>query len=441
LNFTVNVFPYTTVSTSSELSAVCEGFPLWISAQSVVQAGSYFWTSTPPDLTLAGQESLQTPTVAPLVPTTYSCLITDINGCSGEADVFVDIREPIQGFISANPDLICTGETATIEFTGNTQPGISTFSWTFEGGNPSSSTLQNQNVVWNTAGTYNILLHIDEPGCEADFSFPVTIEPLPEPMMTASNNKGCQPLTVSFQDQSQNLLNPSYLWDFGDGNTSTLTNPEHLYPNPGTYQITLTVLNSTGCEQTMTFPGAVEVYPLPDAIFEAEPPAATLDNPKIWFKPGTSGPGNNHTWDFGDGSSPSNEPDPIHTYTAVGTYTILHTIENQYGCLDTDTLEVGITKDLKIFVPNSFTPNGDGLNDCFAVSGTVSDVVERFTVKIYNKWGQAIFEDVIKSYDCIWDGTGYNGKPLEGGEYVYVISGKDLQNKKHVYQGVLFLIR
>lgn len=441
VTITVNVFPYNIVSTSAEFPAVCEGFPLWIRAQSSVQAATYSWSASPFDDDLTGQEGLQQPIVAPEVPTTYTCVINDINGCPGQASIFIDIREPIQGFVSTNPDLICTGEPALIDFTGNTQPGYSSFSWTFEGGDPPTGNLPSQNVVWTTAGTYDISLHIDEPGCEADFVFPVTIEPLPEPMMQASNNKGCQPLTVDFQDQSQNLLAPGYLWDFGDGNTSTLPSPEHTYPNPGTYTVTLTILNSTGCEQTKAFPDAIEVYPLPDAVFDADPPAATLDNPKILFLPGTSGPGNQHTWDFGDGSSFSSEASPIHTYSAVGTYTVIHTIENQYGCLDIDTLEIGISKDLKIFVPNTFTPNGDGLNDCFAVSGTVSDVVDRFTVKIHNKWGQVIYEDRIKSYDCIWDGTGRDGKPLEGGEYVYVISGKDLQGKKHVYQGVLILLK
>ena len=441
MDFTVSVFPYTTASAAAELPAVCEGFPLWIQAQSQVSASSYAWTANPTDPSLAGQESMQSPTVAPMVPTTYTCVVSDINGCSGEASIFVDIREPIQGFVTASPDLICTGEPAMIEFTGNTQPGVSSYTWTFEGGNPSTGTNQTQEVVWSTAGTYNIHLHIDEPGCEADFNFPVTIEPLPDPMMTANNSQGCQPLTVEFQDQSDNLFNPTYLWDFGDGNTSTLPEPDHIYPNAGTYTVTLTIVNGTGCEQTRTFPDAIEVYPLPDAVFEADPPAATLDNPKVLFLPGTSGSGNNHTWDFGDGTAPSYEASPIHTYSSVGTYTVLHTIENQYGCLDTDTLEIGISKDLKIFVPNSFTPNGDGLNDCFAVSGTVSDVVERFTVKIYNKWGQSIYEDIIKSYDCVWDGTGRDGKPIEGGEYVYVITGKDLQGKVHTYQGVLILLR
>jgi hypothetical protein len=60
---------------------------------------------------------------------------------------------------------------------------------------------------------------------------------------------------------------------------------------------------------------------------------------------------------------------------------------------------------------------------------------------ISDKWGQIIVDGIIRSYDCVWDGRSPDGKPLEGGEYVYVISGKDLQGKKHVYQGIVVILK
>ena len=61
--------------------------------------------------------------------------------------------------------------------------------------------------------------------------------------------------------------------------------------------------------------------------------------------------------------------------------------ETEHGCWDRDTLEIGIVEDIKIFVPNAFSPNGDGLNDCFSVGGTTGDIIEVFRIIIYSRWG------------------------------------------------------
>jgi gliding motility-associated-like protein len=252
----------------------------------------------------------------------------------------------------------------------------------------------------------------------------------------------CQPVTASFQNLSTNLdSNPAYLWDFGDGTTGTEANPTHTYPDPGNYNVTLTVTNSTGCTNTLTVNDIVEVYEVPVADFEADPQAATIDNPTIKFNEQINIPYALIDWDFGDGATNSGEANPRHTYGAPGSYLVVMYTETEHGCWDRDTLEIGIVEDIKIFVPNAFTPNGDGLNDCFAIGGTTGDIVDIFQVIIYNRWGVEILSAPVTDPDCIWDGKDVSGNLVIADSYIYRIFGTNMRGAKKVYEGMVTIVK
>jgi len=442
LTFPVTVYPYSGIQAFTELSSVCVDYQTQLSATSgPVSIVNYFWTATPNDLSLNGQQTSSSPVVTPQETTTYQCRITDNNGCLDSMTVVVNVRPPIAGSIVANPGSSCTDKSVSIDFQPVIQPlPEANYYWTLADGTPSSSSLTQPNVIWSTPGQKNIQLTITEPGCEETFFLQFTVHPDPLAVFTASNSFGCQPVNVSFSNGSSNLENPTYLWEFGDGNTDTQANPSHIFENPGKYDVTLTITNSTGCVNTLTVNNLVEVFEVPVADFSADPQAATIDNPTIRFTDLVNIPYKLIEWDFGDGATDS-VPSPRHTYGAPGNYMVVMYTETGNGCWDRDTLEIGIVEDIKVFVPNAFSPNGDGINDCFSVGGTTGDVIDVFRIIIYSRWGQLVYESQISSPECVWDGKDMDGNIVTSDTYVFRIFGTNFRGAKKVFEGIVMVVK
>ena len=155
---------------------------------------------------------------------------------------------------------------STVVYTDYTPNAVS-WSWTFPGGSPSSSTTQSQAVVYNTAGSYNVSLTVtDAYGCTATLSvtsYIVVSDPPPAPTVagfTSDVIAGCEPLTVNFADASSNVPT-SWLWMFAGGDTTAATdqNPTITYMNPGTYSVTLIATNFFGTD-TLVMPSYITVY-------------------------------------------------------------------------------------------------------------------------------------------------------------------------------------
>jgi gliding motility-associated-like protein len=440
----VTVFPYSQVQAFTDLSSVCTDNPAQLSATAgPVSIVNYYWTANPPDPSLAGKQNLPSPIVFPQVTTTYLCKIMDNNGCYDSTTVVVNVREKLAVNIFATPDSSCTEKPVQIDYQTIVAPLPSaTYAWTFDDGVPSTfNASQPPPVIWSNPGLKTITLTIQESGCDSTFVFHFMVNPDPLSSFTASNSFGCQPVEASFTNASSNLENPTYLWEFGDGTTSNDVNPTHIYPDPGHYDVTLTVTNATGCINTFTLIDAVEVYEVPVADFTADPQSATIDNPTINFAENISIPFTIIDWNFGDSTSVSGEPNPRHTYGAVGNYIVVMYTETEHGCWDRDTLEIGIVEDIEIFVPNAFSPDGDGLNDCFSVGGTTGDVIDIFRIMIFNRWGGLIYDSPISDPNCVWDGRDLKGVLVTPDTYVFRIFGKNFRGAKKVYEGMIMIVK
>ncbi len=145
---------------------------------------------------------------------------------------------PVDAEFDWSPDPACAGQ--TVSFDDLSTGPVTSWNWTFPSGTPATSTQQNPNVIWNTAGTYNVVLSVN--GGASTISHAVIISPLPN----ADFNVAVDGLTITCTNNSSNAT--SYLWNFGDGNTSNQTNPVHTYDDAGTYTITLTATNSCGSD-------------------------------------------------------------------------------------------------------------------------------------------------------------------------------------------------
>ncbi len=214
----------------------------------------------------------------------------------------------------------------------------------------------------------------------------------------------------------------SVLWDFGDGITSTVMQPVHRYAQPGSYQVKLTeMFNGASFTDTLT----IVIHRLPavnlgDTILMYE-------GAKINLHAG----GGLQSYEWSTGST-----DSIISVTEQGSYSVK--VEDWNCCYNSDTV---FLKVFKYFIPNAFTPNGDGLNDVFRVIGLYRDI--NFHMYIYDRWGELIFES--DNIDKGWDGTFKNGKaPPDTYAWIVYIDflGQDiLTNGSIVLKGTVMLVK
>jgi gliding motility-associated-like protein len=234
--------------------------------------------------------------------------------------------------------------------------------------------------------------------------------------------------TVGFEDQSSLITGPivNWDWDFGDGIHAHSAAPVHSYARGGNYTVHLDATSQQGC--TDGIDKMIFVPLIPKAGFEAFTdschPEVTLVN--------KSSLGATFQWSFGDGTIAST-PSVFHIYKEEGEYEITLISTSESNCYDTvsQTIHYEQYEKLAHYIPNSFTPNSDGRNDVFDISG--ASICEEAELLIYDRWGRLVYE--TKDLSKFWDGTS-NGENVQQGVYVYFLTGKDYTRK-----GTITLIR
>ncbi len=319
---------------------------------------------------------------------------------------------------------------------GSTIPNgsINNYFWSF--GDGGTSNALNPNHLYTTEGTYNVnLVATSNHGCINNALRTVLVKPNPVAQFNGGGN-GCSNFTAHFADLSTSSYGniSGWLWSFGDGDVSTLQNPDHIYAQAGSYPVTLTVVSSNGCQAFLQQNGFVNAFPSPLADFQMDNPNADNISPVINYTNLSSGY-SAYTWTFGDGTTSSTEMNPVHVYADTGSFVTQLVVVNSYGCRDTTyrTIEIGPRSTL--FAPNCFTPNGDGINDAFYPKWTqMRDIY----VTIFDRWGLE-----LKSWHGLegsWDGN-YNGRPVQADVYVYKIHGIGNDNVFYEWVGHVSVVR
>ncbi len=224
--------------------------------------------------------------------------------------------------------------------------------WRWDLGNGTVSFLQHPAATYFNPGTYTIKLVVRN-GSQADSIIKVshiTVYSSPVVNFAASDTTGCFPLNVQFTDLSSpdDGSIESREWDFGDGTISTEPNPEHRYTSPGQYSVSLRIRNSYGCIQTITRTGYIQLNNGVKADISFAVPNSCRPPTAVHFTNNSTGTGTlAFEWDFGDGSS-STTLNPVHTYTAIGTYSVQLKVHNNTGCTDsiikTNIINIGTVK-------------------------------------------------------------------------------------------------
>lgn len=293
--------------------------------------------------------------------------------------------------VNAGPDqTICEGESTTL-----TATGALTYTW-------DNNVVNGVALTPETSTTYTV--HgVDANGCENTDEVKIVVMPIPEPDFVGDDLTGCVPHTVNFTN-----LNPingaTCLWSFGDGTTSTSCgNVSHTYTQPGTYTVSLTVTTANGCTGTYTIPNYITVTPKPVADFTADPMVVTTFDTEVNFY-NNSSPANEYLWDFNDGSAIETATNPSHIFPdgEGGSYIVTLVASNGPGCSDTAKLIIKVEEEIIFYVPNTFTPDNDNYNEVFLPVFTSGYDPYDYTLLIFNRWGELIFESHDVRFG--WDG-------------------------------------
>jgi len=269
-------------------------------------------------------------------------------------------------------------------------------------------------------------------------SVPVIINPLPIVNVFPLSGVACEEVPLTFTDNSTTNAGAQYYWSFGDGSFSTQTTPLHTYTTSGVYNINVIVTSVDGCVDSSGTTATITVYPASHAKFESEAMDGTTLSPIYRFT-NLSSNSAKYTWDFGDGVTASavNNNSPIHEYKQKGEYLVSLTTVSKDGCPGYYEMKVMITPEFVIYIPNAFTPDGDGTNDIFIPKGME---ISSFRMEIYSRWGEMIYQ--TDDLDAGWDGKANNGSDVsQMGVYVYKITARDLKSKPHIFTGHVTLIK
>ncbi|MDD4148506.1 MAG: PKD domain-containing protein [Bacteroidales bacterium] len=384
--------------------------------------------------------------VSPDVTTTYQLITTDNVGCFGPIQNIIVNVNPVINIVSIGsaPADICIGETVEVEME-------------IEGGNGGPYTIEriNHGIV-NMPSTfypnvtgYYVFEVSDDCGSPTDKdSIYVTVHPKPQVSFYADKTASCPPSLFVFTETTPEQ-GQTYLWDFGDGGFSELKYPVHTYSTTGTYDVSLTAWSEWGCKRVRTYENMITIYPEPRADFAGTPELVSVFNPMIEFVNYTEG-GDLYFWDFGDGNSTLWTRMPqVHFYNDIGEYEIMLIAKNQHECKDTAYKRIRVHDEFTFYAPEAFTPNGDGLNDVFYVTGHGIDA-NQFYFVVYDRFGIKVFEtnsfNVENPTRMAWDGT-HNGSAVKGdpiltnGLYNWYCSFFDISGKPRSESGTVTLMR
>jgi gliding motility-associated-like protein len=382
------------------------------------------------------------PSIQPPFAGTYT-LDVMLGPCDTHGTTKVDVLTPISFTRTPANTVICYGDSValTIGSTGGSHNYAYTWNPQVFLGSPTGS-VQYGHPTGTTV--YNVLGYdIACPFYTISTSFTVTVNKAPEPDLQIEKYDGCEPLCLNFNSHVQD--NAVYvMYDFGNGTVLQADDFNYCLDQPGTYNVKVQTKGKNGCVQTFDAAAPIVVYPKPHSNFETDPERITTTNNNVTFYPNSLyGPVTNYQWMFNGankkvgGYDTSSMKNPMRTYDNVGKFPVMLISRTDKGCMDTVYKVIEIYDEFSIYIPNTFTPNGDNLNDIFNIKG-VGLKAEGFTMEIYDRWGNLVYstKDVNKG----WDGT-INGLNGENGVYVYKVKalGANGEGKKEFVGHVTLL--
>lgn len=315
------------------------------------------------------------------------------------------------------------------------QGTIDQYIWNYGDGNTATGSGPSP-YSYSAAGNYDVeLVAVSDLGCRDSVTQSVNINP--SPSMDFKVDIVCEGTETEFQNTSTVTDGSiqSYFWEMGDGSVSVDQNPVYTYDAAGKYDITLIGSSDKGCSDTMVRTGAVIVLERPIADFEWKRTSSWESSTEIGFMDRSKGNITDWEWDI-ETYGLEYVQNPMVWFNDTGNIDVQLIVTNELGCTDTTFDNIFVYPETNILVPNSFSPNGDGLNDKFGVVGSL--YASQYIFEVYNRWGAVMFS--TKDPDVKWDGK-YKGDYVQPGMYLYHTSFVDLDGKQQEREGTVTIVR
>ena len=369
---TVKSAPTLTVNNAS----VCQGASIVLSA---LGATNYTWST-----------GATTSTISPSTVATSVYTVTgESNGCAIIKTATLTVNPT--PLLSVNNSAICSGTSTTL--TAMTSIIGGTYTWS--PGNQHSSSISLSPISSNN---YTVMYSVN--GCSASAVSNVTVNSVPQVSITSvSICKGETAVLKATPSQAGG----TYLWGPSGQTNQSITE------TPFATSVYGVLYSLNGCTATAT--GSIVVNQNPILVLTSSASTVVpLDN--VTISGSSSG---NFLWSTGETSSEI-------TVNPRNTTSYCATVTNTAGCKTTACLEIIVMDESTLYVPNVFTPNGDGVNDVFY---TPSHNIEMYDLNIFNRWGQLLFNSTDPGKG--WDGQ-FEGQLVADGVYIFILKARGTDN-------------
>jgi gliding motility-associated-like protein len=431
---------------------VCYNTPLTITGPS--GATSYTWTSSTGYT--SNNKDVTFTSVQPNNSGTYT-LNVSLGPCISGAASEIVVLDPVQFTLTPFSRTVCRGDTIILE--GGASGGSENYGYTW---NPSvymdSPTGPKQTAIPLGSVIYNLLawdIACPNYSIATSCSIKVNQPPLPDLHLNIGNgqtSEACSPLCLYYDSGTENDSTIT-TYDFGGNLVSQHNAPfNYCLTQPGTYNLKIYSKGKNGCGGTYQYPYPIIVNPTPGSDVTWLPETPTPNDVITFYPTAKNGPVTYYSWSFLGGATPgdtsqadsptvsdtTNVMNPTRVYDHYGSFPVVLISTNDKQCSDTVIKLVKVIDALQVYIPNSFTPNGDGINDVFIAKGTGMKV-ENFSMDIFNRAGQDIFS--TKDINQGWDGK-VQGQYVKDATYIYDIKvvGMNGEGRKE-YTGYITVIK
>ncbi|MFN0201960.1 MAG: PKD domain-containing protein [Bacteroidia bacterium] len=341
---------------------------------------------------------------------TYYAQVSIGGACPTLDSIYLQVIPGLNATATSDTSIICGAGNTQLFATGGL--GNPQYSWS-PGNLVSDSTIANP-IATATQST-DFIVTLTEGNCTESDTVHIDVLPSPTSGISMTQAKGCAPLTVGLGEAAINEL--AYIWDLGDGSPVTnVSNLQHTYNTPGTYVVSLTAVGLGGCRDK-AYSDTIQVSAIPTANFSSTPDIdSVLMLPDATFAfANASNFATSWLWYFGDGTS-STEQNPTHVYQEPGDYEVSLQVQSEAGCVASISKQSFKVIAPNLFVPNIFTPNGDGIHDEFDITYTGKSP---FRLEVFDRWGTMMF--FTENVQERWNGKGLLGEKSPAGVYFYVL--------------------
>lgn len=426
--------------TISNNGPLCQGETLELEVDNPTTDATYSWSG--PNGFSSTSQNVTIPNFTSAEAGTYTCVVTDTLGVDQVFNLTTTVVLNPQPSGNITFATSCEDDAFVLGFSPTPGQTISTYNWNLGVGSPATSSASNPSVTFANGGNYPVSVTLTTSlGCTGVIDTVIPVYYNPVPSFTATPLIQCAPAVFTMTNTTNPADVASYSWVFDNGvNTYGSANLQSPTLPGGVYDVTLTVTSPQGCVGTTTVADYLTVVYQPIADFYWSPGQVLVTNTDVSLI-NTSVGASTYQWTIEQGVPGSATTEDVQTSLPnglSGNYEVTLVVSSVAGCYDSITKIIEVSPVITLYIPNTFTPDGDEFNQTWQI---FIDGVDMYSLdlRVYNRWGETMWES--HNPEAEWDGT-YNGEIVPSGIYTWTLSAKDkFTDEKYEYVGHVFVNR